>query len=101
MSFEHTNNLVSLPRRSGLEFSYCHFFLDVAVVVNLLSFRHYYVRFLESVTTAADKSAFSVALFALARIVGDVYLLDADIIEFLYDVLDLKLIGIGRFCFSL
>ena len=26
LSFEHTNNLVSLPRRSGLEFSYCHFF---------------------------------------------------------------------------
>ena len=36
-SFEYANNFVSLARCGGLEFSYCHFMLDVAVEVDGLA----------------------------------------------------------------
>ena len=35
-TLEYANNLVSLPRCGGLEFSYCHF-LEIAVVINSLA----------------------------------------------------------------
>ena len=37
-TFEYANNFVSLPRCSGLEFSYCHYcLLQVAIKVNGLA----------------------------------------------------------------
>ena len=53
-SFEHTNNFVSLARGGGLEFSYCHFLSNIAVVVNSLSLGDGYVCLLEGRTLTAD-----------------------------------------------
>ena len=61
-----------------------------------MSFSNSYVGLLEGRFLAADEATFCVTLLALARIIADVYSLDADIVELLHDVFDLKLVGVRR-----
>ena len=61
-----------------------------------MSFSHSNVGFFESGVLTADETTLGVALHALACVVGDIYLLDADIVEFFHDILDLILVGIRR-----
>ena len=96
-TFKYTDNLVSLPRSGGLEFSYCHCLLYIAEKVDCLAFADGYGHLLPRRGLAAEKTALGPARFVLAAHDRCVDLHNLYAIEILDGRLDLCLVGLGTY----
>ena len=96
-TFEYTDNFVSLPGGGGLEFSYCHFMLDVAKEVYGLTVGDVYKGFLPLGCLAAKKAGASPARFVLAADYGCVDVDDFYTVSLLYEGLNLVFVCLGGY----